>query len=515
VSFSKEQENALKESEHKYRDLVDNTPDLRYRVDMEGKIVFVSASIYKISGYTPDEVMGMRLADYLYVKPAERDEFLRMLQEKGHLENFEAQLKKKDGSKWWASTNAHIFSDKDGVELGVEGVIRDVTELKSLQDRMQQAQKMEAIGTLAGGIAHDFNNILAAMIGYAEMARDDSQAGSTIAQDLDQVLEAGHRAKELVRQILSFSRQTETDCISFILAGLVKNTLKMLRPTLPTTINIVQDIEPHTRPIFADPTQINQVLMNLCTNAYHALEETGGQLGVSIKEVQLKKTDLLHEPNVDEGAFIQFSVWDTGPGIPADITGKIFDPFFTTKDPGKGTGMGLAIVHGIVKSYGGFITVESKMGEGTAFHVFLPVDQKGVPTGDEAGVADQVLMGREKILFIDDEDILAKMGKEMLERLGYSVTVRNNSFEALETFQNEPDQFDLVITDQTMPGMTGADLSRRMLQIRPDIPIILCTGYSTIMSQEQAKSLGIREFALKPLAQKDIAGLIRKVLDAP
>ncbi len=385
-------------------------------------------------------------------------------------------------------------------------------EKNKLEKQLQQAQKMEAIGILAGGIAHDFNNILAAILGYAEMARYNSQPESTVFKQLDKVLEAGNRAKTLVQQILSFSRQDEMARIFLQPASIVKETIKMLRPSLPTTIEIHQNIQSTTSLILADPTQIHQILMNLCTNAFHAMEETGGKIDISLKEVTLSNEDLVHEPNVEDGTFIQLSICDSGPGIAPTIKDKIFDPYFTTKETGKGTGMGLSIVHGIVKSYGGFISLYSELGEGTAFHVFLPVIEKEVVL-PEIEALEQIPVGRERILFIDDEEILVEMGKEMLESIGYHVTVRKNSIEALETFQNQPDQFDLVITDQTMPGMTGADISKRMLQIRPDIPIILCTGYSTIISETTAKEMGIREFVLKPVTKKDISVLIRKVLD--
>jgi len=291
---------------------------------------------------------------------------------------------------------------------------------------------------------------------------------------------------------------------------IVEEAIKMLRPSLPTTIEIKQNITSATGLILADPTQIHQILMNLCTNAFHAMEETGGKLDISLKEVALSTEDLVHELNVEAGTFVQLSISDSGPGIAPDIKKKIFEPYFTTKETGKGTGMGLAIIHGIVKKYGGFISLYSEPGEGTAFHVFLPVIEKELLT--EIEDVEPLPVGRDRILFIDDEEILAEMGKSMLERLGYHVTVRNNSIEALELFQNQPDMFDLVITDQTMPGMTGADIARRMIQIRPDIPVILCTGYSTVISEENAKSMGIKEFALKPISKKNIAVLIRKVL---
>jgi len=399
-------------------------------------------------------------------------------------------------------------------------VIIDVTEKKKaaeekqiLQVQLQQAQKMEAIGTLAGGIAHDFNNILGAILGYAEMVQEDSPAGSRSRGDIDQVVKASHRAKELVKQILNFSRQAATEQIPLHPALIIKEVVKMLRSSLPSTIDLQQDVDSDVGLILADPTQIHQVLVNLCTNAFHAMEETGGILTISLKKTTLIKEDITSESQVQPGDFVQLSISDTGSGIAPEIQQKMFDPFFTTKEVGKGTGMGLAIIHGIAKSYKGFVNYNSKPGEGTVFHVYLPVIQDPALLEIEPVTFDLPQLGNERILFIDDEEILADVGKAMLERLGYRVTVRRNSIEALNTFQNQPDQFDLVITDQTMPGMTGSDLARRMLQIRPGMPIILCTGYSTVMSEEKACSLGIKGFAFKPLAKNDLAALIRKVLD--
>ncbi|RPH39281.1 MAG: response regulator, partial [Desulfobulbaceae bacterium] len=390
-------------------------------------------------------------------------------------------------------------------------IATDITDLKNMEAQLQQAQKMEAIGTLAGGIAHDFNNILGAILGYAEMALDDCPAGSMAANDVGQVVKAGHRARELVKQILAFSRQAETEHMPLQPAAIIKEAIKMLRSSLPSTIIIRQDIDKDAGPVFADPTQIHQILMNLCTNAFHAMETTGGTLSVSLKGKTLSRKDLVNEPQAEPGNFVHLSVSDTGAGIPPEIRERIFDPYFTTKETGKGTGMGLSIVHGIVKSYGGFISCHSTPGQETIFQVFLPVmTEINLP----AEMMEQPLqLGNERILFIDDEEMLVEMGQNLLERLGYRVTVRTSSLDALTTFQNQPDQFDLVITDQTMPGITGSDLARRMLQIRPDLPIILCTGFSNLISEEKARSLGIKGFALKPLAKKDIAALIRKVLD--
>ncbi|SHO53850.1 PAS domain-containing hybrid sensor histidine kinase/response regulator, partial [Desulfopila aestuarii] len=397
-------------------------------------------------------------------------------------------------------------------------IFTDITDQKKaevereyLQSQLSYAQKMEAIGTLAGGIAHDFNNILSAMLGYAEMVREDSPEGTMAARDLDQVLIAGHRAKELVKQILAFSRQAETERIPLQPAIIVNEVIKLLRASIPTTIAIEQDIDLQCDLILADPVQVHQILMNLCTNAFHAMEVDGGTLSISLKMKTLSQQELIHESQLLPGNYIQLSVRDTGTGIEPGIQKKIFDPYFTTKELGKGTGMGLAITHGIIKSYGGFITCESQLGEGTVFTINLPVSEESILS--QSNFVDSIVAGTERILFIDDEQMLADMGKTMLERLGYKVTVRMSSIEALATFKNQPDAFDLVITDQTMPGMTGSDLARRILQIRPEMPIILCTGFSNQISEEKARLFGIKGFAMKPLAKKDLATLIRKVLN--
>ena len=384
-------------------------------------------------------------------------------------------------------------------------------EHKKLNIQLQQAQKMEAIGTLAGGIAHDFNNILGAILGYAEMIEEDSPAGSMIKKDIEEVIKASHRAKDLVKQILAFSRHSDTERIPIQPAVIIKEAVKMLRSSLPTTIAIQQDIDPEPGLIMADPTQLHQILMNLCTNAFHAMEETGGNITVSLQKKSLSPADIQGENLVQPGEFVQLSVEDTGVGIAPGIMEKIFDPYFTTKEVGKGTGMGLAIIHGIVKSYGGFVTCRSTLGIGTVFQVYLPVVAQAVLS--ETETLDLIQPGTEHILFIDDEEILAEMGKAMLERLGYRVTMKMNSIEALTAFQDQPNAFDLVITDQTMPEMTGLDMARRLLQIRSDLPIILCTGYSSQVSEEKARAYGFKGFAQKPVTRKDIAILIRKVLN--
>jgi PAS domain S-box-containing protein len=524
----------LLQSRQQLSNIIDFLPDATFVVDNDKRVIAWNRAIEEMSGVSKDEMIGQ--GDYAYAVPfyGERrrqlldlldvdDEGLRKtyrhVSRKGgtlYAEAFAPALNEGKGAYFWA-TVAPLF-DAQGNRVGAIESIRDIsgqkqveTEREKLKSQLAQAQKMEAIGTLAGGIAHDFNNILGAILGYAEMARDDIASDSRVASDLDQVINAGKRARELVKQILAFSRQAETERVSLQPAGIVHDAVKLLRPSLPATIEIRQDIDAAAGPILADPTQLHQILVNLCTNAYHAMEETGGVLTISLKNLHLAAEDLRQRPQIAPGDFVQISVSDTGSGMTPEVRERIFEPYFTTKEQGKGTGMGLSIVHGIVQSHEGFLSCYSEPGEGTVFHVFLPV-----VSGDAAAIGMPVAavpLGHERILFIDDEEILAEMAQTMLERLGYLVTVKNNSLEALAAFQNQPESFDLVITDQTMPGMTGMDLARRMLQIRPDLPIILCTGFSTLVSEDRARAIGIREFALKPLAKRDIAKLIRKVLD--
>ena len=386
-------------------------------------------------------------------------------------------------------------------------------EKKTLQGQLIQAQKMEAIGTLAGGIAHDFNNILGAIIGYAEIARDATNPAETfIIKSLNKVLEAGSRAAALVKQILTFSRQADIDRVPVHISHIVKEAVTFLRPSLPSTITIKQKSDTATNYILGNPTQVQQIVINLCTNAFHAMELHGGTLEISLKDCEFSRQDLRHHPDVQPGRFVELVVRDSGLGMQPEILNNIFEPYFTTKGIGKGTGMGLAIVHGIVKSYGGFITCESEPEKGSAFHVFLPViDEKC--TG-AMGAEQNICGGKESLLLIDDEVVLAEMGKAMLEQLGYTVTVHTSSLEALADFQNQPDRFDAVITDQTMPGMTGSDLAQQMLRIRPDLPVILCTGYSSIITEEQVLEMGIKGYAFKPLTKRMLSELLRKVLDA-
>ena len=383
-------------------------------------------------------------------------------------------------------------------------------EKGELQAHLHQAQKMEAIGVLAGGIAHDFNNILAIVLGFSEMALDDAQPDSQSAKDFAMVVAAAHRAKDLVAQILAFSRQSSVECMLLRVQPLVKESLKMLRASLPSTITIKENIFPQCGAILADPTQVHQIVMNLCTNAFHAMEHSGGTLSVGLKPRVFDQQLVFAGQQLTAGEYVELTVSDTGCGIEPEIMAKIFDPYFTTKEVGKGTGMGLSISQGIIRSYGGIITLESTLGQGTTFRVLFPVIHEEIKAVAEE---EAPARGSEHILLVDDEEAVCAMGKAVLGRLGYIVTTHSRSNEALAAFAENPARFDLVISDQTMPGLTGIELARQLLAIRPELPIILCTGFSNQIDEASAKVIGIRELAVKPINLVTFGNLVRKVLD--
>ncbi len=408
-------------------------------------------------------------------------------------------------------------SDSDGKGIGITAVIRDTTDIKreksekiELEKKLRQSQKLEAIGTLAGGISHDFNNILTAILGYTEIALEEIDAESGVSDLLDEVYNAGLRARDLVRQILAFARQTEQELKPIRVDLIAKEALKLIRSTVPTTIAIVHSFKSKSL-VMADPTQIHQIIMNLCANAAHAMEEEGGTLKVSIKDAVLGPQITDHYPDLEPGFYIKLEVEDTGIGIQAKNLDSIFEPYFTTKESGEGTGLGLAVVHGIVKSYGGEIIAASQVGQGALFKIYLPVI-KSIGT-EKRFDPMEVLMGSEHILFVDDEETIARLGQKILESLGYRVTIRTSSIEALELFRYRADIFDIVITDMTMPNMTGERLSFEMMKIRPDIPVILCTGYSKKIIDVESLENGIKAIQMKPLIKKELAKTVRKVLD--
>ncbi len=385
-------------------------------------------------------------------------------------------------------------------------------KVKELESQMVQAQKMEAIGTLAGGIANDFNNMLFPILGYAELTMEQVPEDSVARRNLEELFKAANRAKGLIQQILSFSRETEQENKVLRIQSIIKEVLKLLRPSLPSTIEIHLDVDENCDPVLADPVRIHQVLMNLCTNAYHAMQEKGGVLGVTLAEMEVNSDNLVSHLDLNPGSYLMLSVSDTGHGIDPMVIEQIFNPYFTTKAPGEGTGLGLAVAHEIVESCGGQITVYSQPDEGTTFHIYLPrVDTRGFE--QETLPLGQAQKGTERILLVDDEPQIVRMVRQMLESLGYHVTARTRSVEALEAFCMQPDAFDLVMTDQIMPNMKGTELAQKIRSIRPDIPIILCTGSGEAITEEKAEVTGFMEYPTKPILKNELAMTIRRLLD--
>ena len=392
-----------------------------------------------------------------------------------------------------------------------ESLKREITERQKVEERLRQSQKMEAIGTLAGGIAHDFNNILAAIMGFTEMAIEDVADRPPVENNLKNVLKSTVRARDLVRQILAFSRKTSYERTTVSLSPLVKETVLLLRASIPAGIEIRLNISATSDTVLASPTEVQQILMNLATNAALAMKEKGGILEISLTEIDFLPALPLFETGTIPGEYIQLMVRDTGIGMSPDVMKRAFEPFFTTRTPGEGTGMGLAVVYGIVTDLKGTITMESEPGTGSIFRVFLPKLKTDVP--EERMPVDQIPLGSESILFVDDENMLAEWAKAALERLGYRATVQTDPVRALKIFLSDPSGFDLVITDQSMPSMSGIQLAGELLAIRPDIPIIICTGHGTTVSPETAKKTGVEQILMKPVVRQELAEAVRKSLD--
>ncbi|MCJ7494829.1 MAG: ATP-binding protein [Deltaproteobacteria bacterium] len=500
--------------------IIDSMMDVLIVVDPGGKIRTVNKATCDLLGYKENDLMGQSM-ETIFLTPGEilaQKNMLEKLNEKDDTRNYETYFKAKGGRKIPVILSSSVMRNSNTTCVVLIG--KDITEKKkaeeeraALQEQLRQAQKMEAIGTLAGGIAHDFNNILAGILGYAELASLDIPEGSEAKINLQQSIKSTNRAKDLVQQILAFSRQSKQERKPLDIRPIIKEALKLLRASLPSTIEIRQNIEADWGAIEADPTQIHQVLMNLCTNAAHAMSEDGGVLEVSLTKFDMDAGTSGVNSEIEPGPYLKLRVSDTGSGMPPEILSRIFDPYFTTKETGKGTGLGLAVVHGIVKSHRGAITVSSEPGKGTTFDIYFPRDDIIQAPSELERIEPLPLGGRERVLFVDDEKAIVDIGQKLLERLGYEVVGRTSSVEALELFRAKPESFDLVITDMTMPNMTGDKLARELMGIRPGIPVILCTGFSERITEEKAKLLGIREFVLKPLVMKDLAKSMRRALD--
>lgn len=493
----------------RYRAVAEHVYDAVYIVDRDGHIVFANAALARLTGYDLAELLGQP-STMLYTP----DLLPQVLERRRQAWSGQAvapyvqtQMVRKDGTRLAVEMSIATLS-LDGHMVGRVVVARDITARLQVEVQLRQAQKMQAIGTLTGGIAHDFNNILTVILGYTELTLDDVPHNSQAWHNLKQVITASERAKALVQQLLTFSRQTAQARQVVSLHLLVKETLALLQATLTPTITLHYEEQGTPGPVLADPMQMHQVLINLCANAEYTMRARGGVLTVALAEVALPADLAAAHPELVPGPYVRLAVRDTGPGMTPEVLEHVFEPFFTTKDTGEGTGLGLAVVHGIVTNHGGTITVESTPGEGTTFVIYLPRCHMSANLPAQA----LALTGHERILFVDDEEAVTRVNHLQLTRLGYEVVLCASGQEALELFRAAPERFDLVITDQAIPQMTGETLARELRRIRPDIPIVLCTGFSHVVEAEQAQALGLDAFCMKPLQPHDLGLIIRQVL---
>ncbi len=481
-------------------------------VNAEGKLIYVNKAYVKMWGYdNAKEIIGTSPVGHC-VDPGMPEKVIKILKKNGSYE-FEIEAKRKDGSTFDVLMYARLAFDEKGQEIYPTTCI-DISEKKKalmekerLENQLHHAQRLESIGTLAGGIAHDFNNILSPIIGFTEMSKDDLPDNHPVQENLDDVLQGAKRARDLVKQILFFSRQRDIDQEFLAFQPMINETLKLLRSTIPANIKIEKDLTAAPIYLFASTSEIHEIIMNLCTNAYHAMEEKGGTLTVGLNEIQPNP-----ELELPTGKYCCLSIGDTGSGIPPDVLDNIFDPYFTTKEQGKGSGLGLSVIHGIVKSYNGAINIQSKTGKGTRVDVFLPITpEKNITT--QAAQDVPIISGDESILFVDDEKTIVKLGVRLLEKLGYTVMGKTSSTKALELFKSNPYKFDLVITDMTMPGLLGTEFAKKILDIRPGLPILICTGFSERVDQETSRSFGIKGYINKPILFEELSLKVRELLD--
>jgi PAS domain S-box-containing protein len=514
ITHQKQGEKSIRESEERFRLLIEAIPQQVWTAQPDGLLDYVNQRVLDYFARPLEAISGHGWQELLHPDdlPVCLTRWAESLETKKPYEiEFRLRRGRDQAYRWHLGRAVPIFN-QEGQVVRWFGTNTDITEFKQLEVQARQSQKMEAIGTLAGGIAHDFNNILMGVVGYTELAKQRAGGNEEVKRHLDEVLVAGQRAKELVQQILAFSRQTDQERQPVELQLVVKEVCKFLRASLPATIDIRQNFTEATTIILGDPIQMHQVVMNLCANAEYAMRENGGLLELKLEHVAGEIDGRGMLPDLKGGSSVRLTVRDTGAGMTPEMAQRIFEPFFTTKGVGEGTGMGLAVVHGIVLSHGGVIHVESEPGQGTTFSIYFPeMEARGIEE-EENPFQQEIFMGRGNILFVEDEETLARLGEEALRVLGYEVMVCTSSVAALEVFRAEPFRFDAVVTDQTMPNMTGEVLARELLRLRPDVPIILCTGFSHAITPEQAKAIGIRAYLLKPLLIKDLGSALRDVL---
>ncbi len=511
----------LLRSETHLRTLINTLPDLVWLKDPQGRYLSCNAKVERFFGATQAEIVGKTDHDFVNEKLADsfNQEDQTAMAAGRVCMNEEEIIYTDDGHREILETIKTPMYDAEGNLIGVLGIGRDITERKKLEEQVLHTQKMKAIGTLAGGIAHDFNNILSSVMGYTELALFSLPEKSQATDQLNHVFTASLRAKDLIGQILTSSRQMNQDQQSRpVQAGLiVKEALKLIQSTFPSTIQLHTEITSGGM-LFIDPGQLYQIVMNLCTNARYAMQEDGGSLTVTLKDMDIEPhAEVLDQnPELRPGPYIRLSVEDTGHGMPPEVMQRIFEPYFTTREKDVGAGLGLAMVHGITKSCGGAIVVESHQGKGTILILYLPRtdSEKSVEEREENAVLQKAPGGSERILFVDDEATLVNIGRNILEYQGYQVVTKENGLDALREFSERPDDFDAVITDMTMPQMTGEKLARELIRIRPEIPVIMCTGFSERIDDQKAKALGVKAFLMKPFTLSHLTKTLREVLDS-
>jgi len=506
-------EKTLHDSRALYKSLLESTKAIAYEVDLNSlTFTYISPQVYEITGYSVEKWKNF---DFWLntLHPEDKEtcvNFCMKETQKGKNHELEYRMIHADGQVIWLKDLVSLIKKK-GKPVALQGFLIDITKRKNMEARLQKTQKMESIGNLAGGIAHDFNNLLFPIIGMSEMLLEDLPEDSLEYENAKEIFHAGERAGKLVKQILAFSRQSEHKMTLIRVQNVLKEVVKLCRSTIPINIDIQQNIQQNCGLVMADSTQIHQVAMNLITNAFHAVENKNGTIDIALKEIILKnnKTPV---GDLQSGHYVRLAVSDDGIGMAQSTLQKIFDPYFTTKEQGKGTGLGLSVVYGIVKEHGGDIKVCSEVGKGTTFSVYLPLIKKAseMKAGDQsAGIPT----GTESILLVDDDVSVAKLEGQMLSRLGYQVTVKTSSNDTLNTFKSNPDFFDLVISDMTMPNMTGDQLAKEILLIKQDTPIIICTGFSERINKKQAEIMGVKGFLMKPVIKSDMAQMVRNALD--
>ncbi len=520
ATVRKKAEKELRDSEQKYRDLVESTSDWVWEVDCDGVYTYSSPKVQDLIGYPPEEVIGKTPFDFMAQKEAQRvfDLFSKIISKQERLNALENTNIHKNGTEVVLETSAIPIFNVDGEWVGYRGIDRDITDRKisekertELVSQLNHARKMESIGTLAGGVAHDFNNLLYVIIGNAELALEDIPDWNPVYSSVEEIRDAGLKAAGIVKQLLNFSRKDTPEMRPIGSVTVIGEAIRFLRSTIPANIAIRADLQEEDMTILADPVQINQLIMNICINAAQAMENTTGAIEICVDHTVISEETTDYGNGLRPGKYLRITIGDTGPGIREDIIDRIFEPYFTTKDIGEGSGMGLAVVHGIVKSHHGVITADSLPGEGATFKILLPLAARNEQISVKR--KDLVPGGSETILLVDDEESIVRMVKRMLESLGYHVKACTDPVKALSLFQSEVDLFDLVITDMTMPELTGDRLAAQLLKIKKGLPIVLCTGFNQTISEGAAKEIGIRSFAYKPIVKSELAVTIRRALD--